>query len=200
MHYFLLFILIALLGGCGDGKSNTQPYIMGAKSPQQAAAHATQARTERLERTKVEAEAQKEIARINMQRDIELQKIRHETEMGKAGIEKEVAVAQNAALAQHQEKELEYSTTVLYVLLAVAAAVLLALLYFYHRHRSDKMRMHHEKLQAEMLIKEREIQAQMAEKLIDALAHGKLSAAQEEKLIDSLTGGTHEKRSLTQKL
>jgi hypothetical protein len=84
----------------------------------------------------------------------------------------------------------------LYVLLFAFAALFVGYFIFkrYQAHKKEleleRLRFEKEAHEKELMIKEKEIQAQMAGKLIDAIASGNLSAEQEEKLLQIASSAT----------
>jgi len=177
-------VLVLLLAGCGEG-SKQQPYLMG-QNPNGPYAAGIQARSEKVETAKIQADAQKEIARINKERDIEVQKLIAQTDVTKAGINKEVAMEEVETKKTAIEKKHEYSTHLLWLFGVALALIFLFLFYYTGKNRKERLKKHEDELMAKMRLQEQEMKMRMAEKMLDSLASGKLSPEQENRLIEAL--------------
>jgi hypothetical protein len=183
MKVILLLIPILIFAFNESNKSNyfkvlqqrQDPYVFDKK--------------ERLElkKVKIEAETKKEIAKIEYKKAVDTQKIKKDTVIQKATkeIEKEkISVNPKELAIKAKEKMIFYI-----FIFAILSLVLILLLYRHYQKTKEKIEM--EKLKAqkeahekEMALKDREIQANIATKLIDAIASGKLTKEQEEKLLN----------------
>jgi hypothetical protein len=182
---FLVLFSLLLLGGCGEGSRQQQPYLMG-QNPKGPYGTQTQERSEKIETAKIQAQTQKEIARINKERDVEVQKLISQTDVTKAGINKEVAMEEVRTKKSAIEKEHESS---LYVLIVIAAALTLLFLFLFYytgRNRKARLKMHEDELMYKLRLQEQELKMKMAEKMLDSIASGKLSPEQENRLIETL--------------
>jgi uncharacterized protein YceK len=178
-------LLLLLMSGCGDTTSRQQPYLLGQKPSTPYAAQMKQ-RSDKIEAAKIEAEAQKEIARINKDRDIEVQKLISSTDVAKAGINKEVAIEEAAVKKSALEQEHDYGIKVLWLI--GVALLLLFLFLFYHtgKNRKERLKKHEDELMAKLRLQEQEMKMKMAEKMLDSITSGKLSTEQETRLIEVL--------------
>ncbi len=190
MRWLVLLFPLLLFGVNEANKTNyfkvlqekRDPYIFDKK-----------ARLE-LQKVKIEAETKKKIAEMEYKKAVDTKKIEKEAVEVKATkeVEKEkVAVAPKTLEAKALEK------MALYALLFGLAALIIGYLVF-KRYQAYKKELELERLRAEkeahekeLMMKEKEIQAQMAGKLIDAIASGKLSKEQEEKLLKIASGGSN---------
>ena len=139
-----------------------------------------------LQKAKIEAQTKKDLAELEYKKAVETKKIEKEAVEVRAQkeVEKEqVAITPKMAEARALER------MGLYILLASLAALGVGYLLF-RRHIATKRELELERIRAEreahqkeLMMREKELQAQMAGKLIDALASGKLSKEQEEKLL-----------------
>lgn len=178
-------------GGCSSDDSQ-QPYMMGEKP-------AEKQRTMTVPGTKsdstvavaaIEAETQKEIARINKERDLELRKMQESTKLA------ELKSRNDLALKEHNlssfEKESEYgfrNNTLIIIFLALAALFALGL-YIFKNMRQDRLKMHQDQMEKEIYLREKELQVKMAEKILDTIASGKLSKEEEKHLLETLDKAT----------
>lgn len=181
---FLALLAVLLLAGCGEG-SKQQPYVMG-QNPKGPYSANIQARSEKIETAKIQAEAQKEIALINKERDIEVQKLIAQTDVTKAGINKEVAMEEVQTKKTAIEKEHESSTHVLIVIAIALLLLFLFLFYYTGKNRKARLKMHEDELMYKLRVQEQEMKMKMAEKMLDSITSGKLSPEQENRLIETL--------------
>lgn len=189
MRYALLVWIIFFVSGCGEGTQRQQPYIMGqnAKGPYAAT---TQAKSEKIETAKIEAESNEKIAKINMQRDIEVQKLKSSTDVTKATIEKEVAIEEAGNRKIALENEHSFSITLLYIVGIAMVLLFLFFLYYTGKNRKERLKKHEDELLFKLKSKEQELKVHMAEKMLDSIASGKLSPEQETRLIEALENTT----------
>lgn len=183
MRVLAEILLALLIAGCGESTSKQQPYIMG-QNPN--GPYATQERSEKIEAAKIQADTQKEIALINKERDIEVQKLISQTDITKAGINKEVAIEEVKTKKTALEKEHETSTYLLWLIGGVALLLFLFLFYHTSKNRKERLKRHEDELMAKLRMQEQELKMKMAEKMLDSIASGKLSPEQESRLIDAL--------------
>ena len=177
-------ILFALLiAGCGEGTSKQQPYLIGQnpKGP-----YAPQERSDKIEAAKIRATAQKEIAMINKARDIEVQRLVSQTDVTKAGINKEVAIEEVKAKKVAIENEHEFSTYLLWLLGGVFALLFLFLFHYTGKNRKERIKRHEDDLMAKMRMQEQEMKMKMAEKMLDSITSETLSPEQKTRLIEAL--------------
>lgn len=180
---FAGILLALLIAGCGEGTSKQQPYLMGQnpKGP-----YASSERSAKIETAKIRADAQKEIAVINKERDIEVQKLISRTDVTKAGINKEVAIEEVKTKKTAIEKEHETSTYLLWLFGGIVVLLFLFLFYYTGKNRKERMKRHEDELMAKLRMQEQEMKMKMAEKMLDSVTSGKLSPEQENRLIEAL--------------
>ena len=131
-------------------------------------------------------EAQKDIAKINKDRDIETLKLKNE-------LEKEKLIQQKlqAQALLLQTKELQEAQDALnlkvYIIIFIAFIILIASFftyYYYKRRREDKLRAYNDNLDKYFRAKENEARVKIAEKILDTVASGNLSREHESRLIE----------------
>ncbi len=192
LRYLLFTVTILFLGGCGNEYNHSKPIVPGATNtpPKIYGNKPLVDHQSVIESAKIKAQTQKEIALINKERDIELQKLKKESELQKADINKEIAFKQSdteVVIMQHS-----ISVQKIYVGL-IALAMLFTIIftfYFLQKRRKDRLKMHDDQIQKEMYLKDRELQAKMAERILDTLERGKLAPEQQSKLVETLTQST----------
>ena len=182
---FLALVSVLLLAGCGEGSGKQQPYLMG-QNPNGPYGTNPQARSEKIETAKIQAQTQKEIALINKERDVEVQKLISQTDVTKAGINKEVAMEEVRTKKTAIEKEHESSNYMLVVIAGALTLLFLFLFYYTGKNRKARLKMHEEELMYKLRVQEQEMKMKMAEKMLDSIASGKLSPEQENRLIETL--------------
>ncbi len=183
-----LLLTLLFLAGCGDS-SRQQPYLMG-QNPNGPYGTRAQEKSDKIETAKIQAEAQKEIAKINRDRDIEVQKLISQTDVQKADINKAVAMEEVQTKKTAIANEHESST---YILMLIGAALLLLFLFLFYytgKNRKAKLKMHEDDLMYKLRVQEQEMKMKMAEKMLDSITSGKLSPEQENRLIETLENTT----------
>jgi len=195
MRYIFLIISLWLLSGCGNDFDRTKPHVVGTQNSiaQQPKYYGNKPEVDHksvIESVKIRAKTEKEIALINKQRDITLEKLKQEANLQKADIDKEIEFKKSDT----EIVLLEHSVSIqkIYMIL-IAVGMFTAIIfafYFLQKRRKDRLKMHEDILHKEMYIKDREIQAKMAERILDTLEKGKLSSEQQSKLVETLTKNT----------
>jgi len=184
---FVLLLLAVSFVGCGnDNRQN--PYMMGQKPTQKSNVYTvTKKREESAVRiANIEADAQKEVAKINKERDLELKKMEEETKLITLKTTNELAVREHNLSAYVKESEFAFKNSTLWIA-GLAFFSLLALgFYMFRKRREDKLKMHEDEIQKEMYLREKELQVKMAEKILDTIASGKLSEEREQHLLEAL--------------
>ena len=177
--------ILLLLAGCGEGTSKQQPYLMG-QNPKGPYGAQIRARSDKVETAKIQAEAQKEIALINKERDIEVQKLIAQSDVTRAGINKEVAIEEVQTKRTAIEKEHEHVTYLLW-LIGGALVMLFGFLFYYTgKNRKERLKVHEDELLYKLRLQEQEMKMKMAEKMLDSITSGNLSPEQENRLIETL--------------
>lgn len=184
----LLFSLL-FITACGGGNNNHQdPYIMGHKPSDKARVYTVKKKKEESAITiaTIQAESQKEIAKINKERDLELKKMEEKSKRLELQTKNELAVKEHNLSTFVQESKYAFKNSTL-VIAALAFFALLSLtFYIFKKRREDKIKIHEENLQKEMYLREKELQVKMAEKILDTIASGNLSEEREQHLLETL--------------
>ncbi len=150
-------------------------------------------KTQRLElqKERLRAQTTQKVAEFEYKKAVDVQKIKKEQTQIQSQSEvkkEEVAVTPQKQMVEVKKKML------LYALLGFLVFLVVGYLAFkrYHSYKEkielEKMRLQEALHEKEMAMRERELQAQIAGKLIDAVASGTLSKEQEEKLLGLATG------------
>jgi len=179
------WILIAPLLLFGVDEAKKSDYFKVIEQRQNPYLFDKKARLE-LQKAKLEAETKKSIAELEYKKAVDTKKIEKEAVEVQAQkeVEKEkVAVTPKTIEAKAMEKMALYG-------LLFGLGALVAGYFGFRRYQAyrkeielERIRAEREAHEKELMMREKELQAQMAGKLIDALASGKLSKEQEEKLL-----------------
>ncbi|MEN8146526.1 MAG: hypothetical protein ABFR02_02775 [Campylobacterota bacterium] len=186
-NLIVLIVTLSFVVGCGDD-NRQNPYMMGEKPADQKRVYTVQNRPKEsaVAIATIEAEAQKEIAKINKERDVELQKMEQDTKLAELKTQNEMAVKEHNLSTFVKESEFAFKNSTLIVIALGSIALLVLVLYIFRKRREDKLKMHENELQKEMFIREKELQVKMAEKILDTIASGKLSEEREQHLLETL--------------
>ena len=183
----ILLIMTASFSGCGnDNRQN--PYMMGQKPSHKSNVYTvTKKREESAVRiANIEADAQKEVAKINKERDLELKKMEEQTKLITLKTTNELAVKEHNLSAYVQESEFAFKNSTLWIAGLAFFSLLALSFYMFRKRREDNLKMHDDELQKEMYLREKELQVKMAEKILDTIASGKLSEEREQHLLEAL--------------
>jgi len=189
----LTFFTAAALsfGGCSSD-DRQQPYMMGEKPAEKSGIQITPAAKADSSVTvaAIQAETQKEIARINKERDLELRKMQENTKLAELRSRNDLALKEHNLSSFEKEGEYELKKSSL-SLIALALAALFALVfYIFRKVRQDRLKMHNDQMEKEIYLREKELQVKMAEKILDTIASGKLSEEEEKHLLATLDKAT----------
>ncbi len=205
------FVFVMLFVGCFDDNAKKIEQKVDELSQQRARIEA------RLEKARLEADRQKELALTKMQRQIEelalkrsqneaqkeielarikakqaleLQKIEQTYKLKELELKKQKELIELENQKLLAQKELELKRQFLYLSLAalvLLVVVVLVILYFYKK-RQDKLQAYKDNLEKYFRLKENEAKIAIANKIIDTIAEGKLTPDQEQRLLGVLQG------------
>jgi len=187
MRIWILVLPLLLFGANEANKSHFFKVLMERQNPY---LFDKNQRAE-LKKAELEAKTKQKIAEMEYKKAVDVEKVKKEAVevQSKAEVEKQkVAITPEQEMVQVRQKMILYGF--------IFALITLIVIYFifkkYQAHKEkielEKMRLQESIHEKEMQMKEKELQAQMAGKLIDAIASGKLSKEQEEKLLKIATG------------
>jgi hypothetical protein len=179
-------LLILLLAGCNES-TNQRPYIAGQKPAGSATSSYLKATSDpTVKVATIEAESRKEIAQIQKERDLELERIRTQTKSKEIETLKEVELKKQETLGQQEANVNSRYNTAIIIGSLFLSVILGIIIYFLLKRREDKLKIHKETLDKEISLKEKELQVQMATKILDAVASGNLDKEDEKRLIETL--------------
>jgi len=185
LSIFLLFVIA--FTGCGnDNRQN--PYMMGEKPSHNGKIYTVKSKPKSSAVTiaTIEAETQKEIAKINKSRDIELKQMEVKTKMVELKTSNEMAIKEHNLSTYVQESQFAFKNSTLIIMALSFFGVMALTFYMFRKRREDRLKMHENELQKEVYLREKELQVKMAEKILDTIASGKLSEEREQHLLEAL--------------
>ncbi len=189
MRRMMLVAVPLLLMGANEAKKAEYFHLLMQK--QDPYTFDKKARLE-LQKAKIAAKTKERVATIEYKKTVESAKIHKEALQARAQAE----VEKSKILIQPKINEAQAKKSFFRYLfwLGLIALVIFAWLfrwYYSYKKRMElqKMEMERQAHERELALREKELHAQMAGKLIDALASGKLTKEQEEKLV-RLAGGS----------
>jgi len=133
-----------------------------------------------------ELESKKEIAKIEMQKAIEIEKIKAEIEKAKILNSKDRFLKEIEVQIDELKASKNFRFWIIFTILVVFAILVWLVYKLFKHHQATKLRIHREKIEAEKELKEKELQVRVVEKMIDAMSEGKLSEEQQKFLLESL--------------
>ncbi len=139
------------------------------------------------EKTLASLEMQKSLALIEKEKALELQKMHNEikTKELDANSEKELELIKQKLALQESNNDLDFQKY-LFMFLALVVVVITAFVFYYlKRKREDELRAYNDNLKKYFFMKENESRMKIAEKILDTIAEGDLSAENERKLINA---------------
>ncbi|WP_456401699.1 hypothetical protein [Hydrogenimonas sp.] len=183
MRLFLITLFFGfLLAGCSTETAKNGGFDEPAKEPPR-----TKYRTFVSDE---ELANRKELAQIEAQKAIELEKIGSSARLKELELQKERELAlmqeREKMLALEHEQAMERYTLLGAILLLLLAGA--ALLWYFDRRRKDKLRAYEDNLKKYFHQKENEARLKIAEKILDTVASRDLNDTQRAKLIEALHG------------
>lgn len=120
---------------------------------------------------------------LNTKKELELAKLESELKKEEILVKKEEISSKNLEISS-QNEIIKLSIILLTILIIIIAA---ALFIYFNNRRKDKLRAYEDNLDKYFRQKERDAKLQIANKIIDTIAQGKLSKEQETRLITALS-------------
>ena len=184
-RFFFPIVLVLLIAGCTTDNSGSGGFETKKIPVEKRTKYRTFISDEELK-------TQKELALIEANKSVELEKISSAAKL------KQIELQKQAELELIREKEkmlkIEHEQALeRYTLLGAILLLLLAggaLLWYFDRRRKDKLRAYEDNLKKYFHQKENESRVKIAEKILDTVASKDLSSEQRAKLIEALHGNT----------
>jgi large-conductance mechanosensitive channel len=189
-----LLVLFLFLSGCGESDTHKKVSLLGQDTtkvnPNSLAylsADKTLERKNRLELSKIEANAKVEIAKIKSENELDIAKVNAQTQQAIAKSDSLTKITTSQVEASTHKESMQYTV---YIVIAVIFFLLIALVLLYQnskRNRELKKELQEEKLRHEQILKEKEHEERRLHKILDLAAEGKLPATIEEEVILSIS-------------
>lgn len=184
--------IILLISGCQESSSKNGAYLMGSKgvNPNSLAYNANdtvQERANKVELSKIDANAKIEIAKIESDNKLLVAKVNADAnkEVAQTDSKTKIQTTQIDASTKKEDSKLTFYIAIALVIVIIIALILL---YLNNKHNRElKAKMHADKLKQELDLKEREHQEERVLKMLDLVAAGKLSPQMEEEIILSIS-------------
>jgi len=178
---FYYFVFIGFFAGCTVDSSSTDTFSTQDQSAKNRAKYQTFISDKELK-------TQKELAQIEAQKSIELEKISGETRLKQLELEKEKEVAllrekERLLKIEHQQAMQRYMLIGAILLFFLMGAILL---WYLDRRRKDKLRAYEDNLKKYFHQKDNEARIKIAEKILDTVSLQGLNVEQKTKLIEAL--------------
>ena len=179
---FLLILTAWLVAGCTTQEKNGGFDVKEPAKPQR-----TKYRTFISDE---ELKTQKELALIEANKSIALQKIDAQTRLKQLELQKEKELEllrekERLLAIEHRQAMERYALIGGILLLLLLGA---ALLWYFDKRRKDKLRAYEDNLKKYFHQKENEARVRIAEKILDTVASGELGMEQKTRLIEALHG------------
>lgn len=183
IKFFYCLVLVGVLAGCTVDNSDTGGFDVKEPTTKMRTKYRTFISDEELK-------TQKELAQIEAQKRIELEKISGETRLKQLELEREKELAllrekERLLKIEHEQAMQRYMLIGAIILIFLIGA---ALLWYFDKRRKDKLRAYEDNLKKYFHQKENEARVKIAEKILDTVASQDLNIEQKTKLIEALHG------------
>ncbi len=182
-----LIFSVSIFSGCETAGQKAQ--LMGREQQKIDYANTilkNRAIQDEKELKRMELESKKEIAKIQMQKEIEVERLKTEAKKTEVLSQREIELKKAELKKSEIESQKSYNEWFIALVATIFAVTVLLLYKLFREHQRVKLQLHREKMAHEASLKERELQARIVEKMIDAVGNGKLTPEQHEKLIESM--------------
>ena len=191
--YALTFLLLlaTLFTGCGGDNNRQSPYLIGKKPVERQGVYTLMQQQQKKEDSaisvaNIEAQTQKEIAIINKERDLEIKELEVKTKLTEIEVQNALALKEQNLSSMVKIQEFAFKNSTLTLIATALVAFFFLTLYIFMKRREDRLKMHEDNLQKEVYLREKELQLQMAEKILETIASGNLSEEREQHLLETL--------------
>lgn len=178
MHYILIVPLFLLLS-CSDSPTQ-KPHLIDINQKLKSSTQIEKSITNDVKIATIEAQTKKELAQIEREKALGIETIKKEIETQKIETQKEIALQDQEINTKKILQEQEMINRFTFVGLFIFLATLLTFIYFLRKQREDKLKIHEDELQ----LKEKELQVKVAEKMLETLASGNLTANEEQRILE----------------
>ncbi len=194
IYAFVVLLVVAAFSGCGESKHSEKISLLGADTtgvnPNSLAylsADKNEERKNKLELSKIEADAKVKIAQIQTQGQLSIAKLNAQTQQEIAKTDSATKITTSQLDASTKKETMQYTV---YIVIAVVLFLIIALFLLYQnskRNRELKKQLQEEKLRHEKALHEKELEEKRLHKVLDLVAAGKMPATIEEEVILSIS-------------
>jgi hypothetical protein len=178
--------------GCQQENTHRRPHVLGQEPvttgeyAQSIVDNAAQPKGEALKMKRLELKTQKEIERIRAEKELQIEKMRIESDRSQRDLEKELTLKKLEAEVEKSKGE----RTIQGWVVALTALFFFLLLWvgykLFKEYQAYRLRLEEERIRHEKEMQEKELQSRLAEKMFEALGSGNLNEEQQNRLLDSL--------------
>ena len=193
-YLFVLFFTFLIFSGCGGSKHSEKISLLGVDTthvnPNNLAyrsADKNEERKNKIELSKIEADAKVKIATIQTQGELNIAKINAQTEQEVIKAKSATKITTSKLDASTKKETMQYTV---YIVIAVILFLIVALFILYQnskKNRELKKELHEEKLRHEKALHEKELEEKRLHKVLDLIAAGKMPSSIEEEVILSIS-------------
>jgi large-conductance mechanosensitive channel/uncharacterized protein YceK len=194
----VFWLALLFLSGCNSvqndtNTTDTKPYILNTSTPyalKEQKAQEQELQQKALDVEVIKVESAQEIAKINMQRDIAIEKIKAESLLEQQKLQQQIALNEHSIATKKEDNDLyihKYYVVATLLGFFVVAALLFLL---YRNYNKTKMQIHKDNLEKERAFHEDELKLRLAEKMLDTIASENINEDDKQDLIRTLKNET----------
>ena len=186
----ILLLIFTLLTACGERKHSEKISLLGADTthvnPNSIAyisADKSEERKNKIELSKIQADAKIKIATIQTQGQVNIAKVNAQTEQEIVKTNSATKITTSKLDASTKKETMQYTV---YIVIAVILFFIIALFLLYQnskKNRELKKELQEEKLRHEKAMHEKELEEKRLHKVLDLVAAGKMPSTIEEEVI-----------------
>ncbi len=190
IYLFVLFFTFIIFSGCGESKHSEKISLLGADTSRvnpnslaYVSADKNEERKNKIELSKIEADAKIKIATIQTQGQINIAKVNARAEQEIVKSKSATKITTSKLDASTKKETMQYTV---YIVIAIILFLIIALFLLYQnskKNRELKKELQEEKLRHEKAIHEKELEEKRLHKVLDLVAAGKMPSSIEEEIL-----------------
>jgi len=188
LYKIVLSVTITLsVAGCQS--SEQKPRLIDQENTKRVYAQtilSSSAKPKISDEKRLELETKEKIAKIDMQKAIEIEKIKAEIEKERILNSKDRFLKEIQMQVDELKASKNFKFWIIFTIFAIFAILVWLVYKLFKHHQATKLKIHREKIEAQKELQEKELQVRVVEKMIDAMSEGKLSKEQQELLLESI--------------
>ena len=189
--FFVVFFIVSIFNGCGDENRKSQRItLLGADTTRinpnglaYISADKVAERKNKIELSKIEADAKVKIAKIQTQGQLSIAQVNAKTQQEIAKSNSIAKITASKVDANTKKETMQYTV---YIVIAIVLLLMIAVFLLYQnskKNRELKKELEEEKLRHEKALLEKELEEKRLHKILDLVAAGKMPATIEEEVI-----------------